>query len=390
MFGNISIADGLSMAWIQGLAHVHSLSTNCLPPSQLVSLPRLTFLGFGLQNCQIHQVPPLVQLPESTSINAAPPMKRMRVLLDVDCLHENVEPVDDEIYRYVQQLPDRLPHLTSLDLLIKPVFRNSEDWHDHVWKRGSYDCLVAKLRVHNIEILKLDTSAISSPDEPLYEDYYNGSHRGSLGWAQHLRPIVSLTDIAKLRKIVAAQEAFFSVDEEFSVCRFPSSIEEISIIDTTNAVDRWLNHVYTSIQEYPNLQVNTLWARRRYNPRFELDSRDGHFSWDPHLGNENDFPWEDDELDDEHSEMTDSEMAQAVRHDGKEQEVEGLEDGEGGYDDTNTQCGLNTPSPPQWKQDFVAATRDRSVWFGLQAAGIELKGEWRYYSDWDGYAWTDL
>ncbi|KAF1847871.1 uncharacterized protein K460DRAFT_403188 [Cucurbitaria berberidis CBS 394.84] len=373
MFGNISGANNFSISWIPGLANVNSLSANCLLPIQLVTLPKLTLLEFGLQDRQFDLVPRTIQILQSSKTNGAvPPLNRMRVLLDVDCLNKIVLPVeedmgqdmddevDDNIYRYMQQLPDQLPNLSCLDLLIEPILRDSYNWARNVWC-GSYDCLVAKLTCHNIKTLKIDTSEISKSTVPMYND--DGFRiQGTIRWAQQLRPIQSLTNFTKLRKIVAAQEAFFSVDEEFFVCKLPSSIEEIGIIETTGAVDRWLKHLLANIWAYPNLKVIKLWAGRGQYTKFKHDLCDGHFDWDQRLGNVRDHQWQDEEFN----------------------------DGEEGTGQNDTKLSPASSLLPQWKKDFVDASRDHSIWPSLQAAGVELERKYRYYATYQSYAWTDL
>ena len=80
-------------------------------------------------------------------------------------------------------------------------------------------------------------------------------------WTQQLMPIESLTRFTKLRKIVAAQEAFLSVDESFSVCELPASVEEIGISGSTCPIDRWLEWMLENNYKYPNAKIITFLGR---------------------------------------------------------------------------------------------------------------------------------
>jgi hypothetical protein len=51
-----------------------------------------------------------------------------------------------------------------------------------------------------------------------------------------LRPIRTLYPFSTLQKLVAAQEAYFSVSEDLLTCELPVSIEELHIMDATCAV----------------------------------------------------------------------------------------------------------------------------------------------------------
>ncbi|KAJ4368383.1 hypothetical protein N0V83_006740 [Neocucurbitaria cava] len=317
MFGNLHRAKGFSMSWIPGLARIGSLRTNCVLAPQFFTLPNLTSLEFGFRDEQYHWHPKDLRLPRPFDANNATSLlKQMGILVDEKCLRDSRQPEGDNFYRYTRQLPDLLPNLSSLDLLVQPVSKDIfNDWYDAILRYGeSYDCLVAKFRGQNIQTLKIDTSAISSARQ-----------------AKRLKPIVSLTDFTKLRKIVAAQEAFFSVDEAFTVCKLPSSIEEIVIVDTTNPVSRWLKQILASIWEYPNLKSITLWT--------PYDPFDSPFDW--RLGNQHDFPRDDEVI------------------------------------DSNSSTRRIDP-PPQWKKDFLAASTDGSVWPDLEAAGIQMKQRWRF------------
>lgn len=337
MFGNLHRANGFSMSWIPGLASIGSLRTNCVLAPQFFILPSLTSLEFGFRDEQYHWNPKDTRLPRPFNANNATSLlKRMGISVDEKCLRDSRQPEGDNFYRYTRQLPDLLPNLSSFDLLVRPVSKDIyNDWYDPISVYDeSYDFLVAKFRGQNIQTLKIDTSAISSDKDPRYS---------SGRQAQRLKPIVSLTDFTKLRKIVAAQEAFFSVDEAFTVCKLLPSIEEIFIVDTTNAVSRWLKHVLAKIWKCPNLKSITLWT--------PYDSFHSPFDW--RLGNEHDFP-QDDEVINSNSLLE------------------------------------GTSRPLLWKIDFVAASRDGSVWPGLEAAGIQMKQRWRSDLRMKGFGWTSL
>jgi hypothetical protein len=68
-----------------------------------------------------------------------------------------------------------------------------------------------------------------------------------------------------LRKFIAGQEAFFSVDENLVMFRLPNSIEEIGIIDTTCAVDWYLSHLADKVTIFSRLQgLRSIILRMRY------------------------------------------------------------------------------------------------------------------------------
>jgi hypothetical protein len=152
-----------------------------------------------------------------------------------------------------------------------------------------------KISSPDVEMLVINTSPLNDLEIAVEESdaWYDWRRQQDpwaelryMRWTQQLTPIESLTPFTKLRKIVAAQEAFFSVDESFSVCELPASVEEIGMVDTTCAIDRWLRWMLENKYTYPNLKIITFWGR---SSTWRNDFQDI-FDWDPRLGNENDFP----------------------------------------------------------------------------------------------------
>lgn len=332
MFGTVNRANGFSIFWILGLANLRSFSTNCLIPQQLVALPQVSHLKFGLQDRHVSWVPDAIRRSQPLSADSgAEALKRLSITVDVKCLSEGVRSKNSHIYNYTPHLVQCLPNLIHLDLIV-----SSERCEQ--MRPGSFDLLTKKFQIHNIETLKIDTSDISRHEVPIYGDYdHDGWTWGDFTrWAVQLGSIKDLSRFTKLRKIVVAQRAFFSVDEAFTVCELPTAIEEIGIIETTSAVERWLKHMLHNKWKYLNLKTITFWVQNPY---------DFHFKHDVRLGDVNDYPSEDEDSEDEKTTGAGSDN----------EEVD------------------ETDIPPLWKQEFVNASRDYNLWTELEDAGVDLR-----------------
>jgi hypothetical protein len=94
--------------------------------------------------------------------------------------------------------------------------------------QGDYQSLIDKFGDMDIEVLNIETFSISYEKSKHYDDWYQ--IYAIVPWATTLAPVKDLTLFPKLRKFVAAQEAFSLVDEELAMCRLPHSIAETRII----------------------------------------------------------------------------------------------------------------------------------------------------------------
>jgi hypothetical protein len=213
-------------------------------------------------------------------------------------------------------------------------------------------------------------------------------------WTQLLRPIQSLARFTKLRKIVAAQEAFFSVDESFSFCELFAFIEEIGMVDTTYAIDRWVGFMLENKWKYPKLKTITFWGMS--TSRGILYQ--GVLKRDPRLGEESDFPWDDydmygsveDELGDVKTNYTDEdgdeEMGgiedEANNRDGND-DADVVDDDE---DEEDMESDRGCPPPEEWKLSFVEATRGSSAVSWSYDVGVDVRREYCYDYSCPGWA----
>jgi hypothetical protein len=384
MFGTIAKAQTFSIAWIPGLATPTSLSSNCLLSSHFTTLPNLINLRFDLPNEGQELLP---QPPRSADVCA---WKICRLGITLDQKSLSADGWRDH-YKYSRQLSERLHKLRHLDLVIKPVFIGDPWSRDYGEAGGSYANLIEKFLSASIETLTIDTTLLNDQDNQIYESEwhywrYGGRYNASeryMRWTQELRPIASLTRFTKLRKIVAAQEAFFSVDESFSICELSASIEETEMFDTSCAVDRWVGDMLDNKHKYPNLNTITCWGK---SDRWECV-----FKWDPRLDEESDFPWDDyDSYGYEEDESTEV-KTDWTDADGDE-EMGGVEDeaktGNGSDDDDDAdkedeedmEYDPTEDRPPlgEWKVSFAKATRGSSAVDCTNDVGVDVREEYCY------------
>jgi hypothetical protein len=146
--------------------------------------------------------------------------------------------------------------------------------------QGDYQSLIDKFGDMDIEVLNIETFSISYEKSKHYDDWYQ--IYAIVPWATTLAPVKDLTLFPKLRKFVAAQEAFSLVDEELAMCRLPHSIAETRIITTTCAVGWNSSHAeITMFSRLQGLLRITLWMRYRLDDHFGREYRLGReFGWE--------------------------------------------------------------------------------------------------------------
>jgi hypothetical protein len=150
------------------------------------------------------------------------------------------------------------------------------------------------------------------------------------------------------------------------------------MFDTTCAVDRWVGYMLEDKHKYPNLKTITCWGK---SDRWECV-----FTWDPLLGEESDFPWDDyDSYGSEEDESTEV-KTDRTDADGNE-EMGGVEDeaktGNGGDDEEDAdkedeedmEYDPTEDRPPleEWKVSFAKATRGSSIVDWNNDVGVDVR-----------------
>ncbi|KAH7069081.1 hypothetical protein BKA63DRAFT_100920 [Paraphoma chrysanthemicola] len=232
IFGSLLHSSEVTTSHIPGLADLRSLSCVGLVPCDLIQLPHLRALQFGLQNRQWRDAPQAIRLPSpAVTDKLSTPATHLKVTVDVGCLVA----ASDGIREHLKELTGRLDGLRHLTFDLQPLLRCQYEWpYDVLF--GDFQTLATKIPTSEIETRVIDTQDLRNAELGFNE--HGLESRKPQRWVECLRPARSVDYLANLRKIVASPELFFSLDEHFLICDLPYCLQEINIFDTTFALHR--------------------------------------------------------------------------------------------------------------------------------------------------------
>jgi hypothetical protein len=124
IFGKLGTARTFSICWIPSLANLESLSSNCLLPSQFLTLPNQSCLKLGLSNKQDGFHAADMQLPRLIDTSASK-LRRLETSMDAEslCYHQEGFDEDDNddlpVHAYLRRISARLCNLRHLELEIR-------------------------------------------------------------------------------------------------------------------------------------------------------------------------------------------------------------------------------------------------------------------------------
>jgi hypothetical protein len=211
----------------------------------------------------------------------------------------------------------------------------------------NFENIIRWLRNENLEALIVDISQVHT--DLMIDRPDNGPQK--LGRA--LRPAVrtstpSLRNLPKLRKIMAPQEFFFSVDEWYTMVQLPKSVESIQIVDATVSLERWVDYIQEN-REHTFPQLKELVLRRQYQRDDIVE--------DPRLNTLNEYNRDNGDEEDAHES-------------GSDEDYETNEDEE--VHDTNEEEDVYDVDE-EWQDSWQWQFDDRpGVWDRLKLAGIDL------------------
>ncbi|KAH4035984.1 hypothetical protein HBI38_178510 [Parastagonospora nodorum] len=155
--------------------------------------------------------------------------------MDACSLDSSGSASNNECYEYTVTVLNHFSNLFHPDVILMEEPSNvwASRWGQdaHV---ADFQSLVGKFQSAKIETFKLDTSSISDvkalchDEEDEYDDWPQPPSM-TIRCAMNLGPARNLCAFSNLRKFVAAQNAFFTIDKDLIVCELPASIEELGI-----------------------------------------------------------------------------------------------------------------------------------------------------------------
>ncbi|KAF1848706.1 uncharacterized protein K460DRAFT_79973 [Cucurbitaria berberidis CBS 394.84] len=251
--GTSDLQQEMMITEVLHLAELEKLSSKSLVLTSLVSLPKLRFLKCGqwfsiypspqyrFNHLQLPQPPPLPSMIKELTVEVD-----VLVMMETQHISSSTRP---------NSVLAEIPDLKCLQFRIIPLKLQEDLYRQFSFDKSGYQVLV--LLDHHHEAL--ETLVIDAAE--LYEQTTN------LEWDEmvlgDLSPMQSLVHYRKLRRVVAPQEAFFSVTPQFDICALPESVERIEIIDTTCAVNRFALYVIANKPGFPNLKTIVLWCYKK-------------------------------------------------------------------------------------------------------------------------------
>jgi hypothetical protein len=211
----------------------------------------------------------------------------------------------------------------------------------------NFENIIRWLRNENLEALIVDISQVHT--DLMIDRPDNGPQK----FGRALRPAVgtstpSLRNLPKLRKIMAPQEFFFSVDEWYTMVQLPKSVESIQIVDATVSLERWVDYIQEN-REHKFPQLKELVLRRQYQRDDIVE--------DPRLNTLNEYNRDNGDEEDAHES-------------GSDEDYETNEDEE--VHDTNEEEDVYDVDE-EWQDSWQWQFDDRpGVWDRLKLAGIDL------------------
>jgi hypothetical protein len=194
--------------------------------------------------------------------------------------------------------------------------------------------------------------------------------------ADDLGPITTLAQLPKLRTLTAPQEAFFSVDEDFTTCQLPKTIERIAIIDSTRAANRFAKHILQNRTKWPDLTTIRLCLSREI----------GYLALDYRVMSRTELPG--DALDNESDVVSDDTSDDGVEAEERcdssdEGEDDSSEEGEDDSSEEEEDDSSDEEEDEEWTREFAI---DNSIWEDLRLHGI-IRKNMKARNGWRKWKW---
>jgi hypothetical protein len=243
--------------WLGGFRNLTSITSPSLLPWHVMCLSnmRTCTIGVEVKRCARFDftVPESAKIPQADTARLCH-IRTLVAQVPIEFLDNGIP--DDRIFGYLPALVHLAPDLKHLALQLTRKEGMGRCPGNEVER--SYNTLVRHIHSTSLESLLIDTCDIeSSAVRQCPEDFF-----------EIIRPITSLNGIPNLRRIVAPQEAFVWVNgrlDSFPKVNFvsptillPDSIQRIEIIDSTTALNKWVEGVLDVWQANSGVKVSTL------------------------------------------------------------------------------------------------------------------------------------
>jgi hypothetical protein len=227
-----------SLSHMPGLTNLKRLVTHGQVPWSMINLPKLETLEVTILNhlsWSIEASGGFINRPVDTSNTT---ITTLIVNMDIKIL------VRDAGMTYIRNL---LPYLHTLQNLFIRLstedfdsldydfrYEDINDFHRQA-EGNSYGCITDQLARESLETFILDTSRVSGE----FWDSLDSDGQQIVPFMRTLPPPRFISGFPNLLRIMAPQEFYFSVDEDFNTLHLPASIGSIAIVDSTYAADPW-------------------------------------------------------------------------------------------------------------------------------------------------------
>ncbi|KAF2713302.1 hypothetical protein K504DRAFT_498119 [Pleomassaria siparia CBS 279.74] len=274
MTGGYSNRDlGSFVRLIPGLKNAKNLHVEGSVTWPLFALPNIQYLRIGMRSEMFWEmVPPSILIPPAEGLTAATwTLSNLTVDMNIDIL-DNPSEYPSDFHDLFGELMERLNNLICLHVYLSSPHSGRTY---STWPTTGFQHLVDKIKSESLSILIIDEFDL---DEGKLETMWGE------GFCRTVDSIRTLEDLPSLKRLVAPQEAFMCVEPTWTVCPLPNSLEEIGVLDSTDALNRWAQSLVTDKSRalLTDLKKVTLWPvkeEKNLVPDYRLeDSPDYDFS----------------------------------------------------------------------------------------------------------------
>ncbi|KAF2114602.1 hypothetical protein BDV96DRAFT_577097 [Lophiotrema nucula] len=239
------------MESLSAFSKLKTITTNCLLPWSIITVPTLTNVHFALRDESKREVPEAIKIPTSATLTT---LKSVVVDIDIRVLELRMD-LHMGLYGYFADLLKRIINLESLTVHLReqPSFEDVEKFEG-----GKYANLTNLIHNGHLRVLEI-TAPKMSPTENYYSDQYA---LDDLEISPPIDPCTSLANLPNLRYLKAPQDMIFYADSLAEPrdlpWNFPASLRELDITDGNLALRGWVHHLATDRTKIaPNLEQLT-------------------------------------------------------------------------------------------------------------------------------------